>query len=434
MWQYLAEASLSMAVFYLLYQWLLRAHTEFRFNRLYLLVALVASLAVPLLRWPVVAVGGVAETLPTITLSTVTVAVGQEVSRFPSIAAWLLAVWLVGALIGLLLLLKDMAALWLAVRKYPNIPQKGYRMVLTGGTLPVSSFFRYLFWDETSGMSQQDALQIQRHELAHIRQGHTWDLLLANVVKAVFWFHPVAHWWVSALEEQHEYLADEAVLKQADPESYARLVTLTLFRQLQLNLSHSFNSSITKRRINMMFKEKSSSFPIFRVGTLFASVLVAVFFFACEVEQPAEVATTKTMEIEPADQLPEGSGEVIEDVVQKQPGVGRTLQEDGNEVFEVVEHTAAPVGGFEQFYGDLAQELKYPESAKNAKMEGKVYVQFVVDKDGTITDVKAIKSPDDALSAEAVRVVQAMPKWLPGKQSDKPVKQRIVLPIMFKLS
>jgi periplasmic protein TonB len=108
-------------------------------------------------------------------------------------------------------------------------------------------------------------------------------------------------------------------------------------------------------------------------------------------------------------------------------------KEDPNQIFLVVEETAAPIGGMPAFYEFVGKKLKYPAQARRMGVEGKVFVEFVIERDGTITDVKAIKGIGAGCDEEAVRVLQSAPKWKPGKQRGKPVRQRMVLPIAFKL-
>jgi periplasmic protein TonB len=108
-------------------------------------------------------------------------------------------------------------------------------------------------------------------------------------------------------------------------------------------------------------------------------------------------------------------------------------KEDVNQIFLVVEETAAPIGGMPAFYEFVGKKLKYPAQARRMGIEGKVFVEFVIERDGSITDVKAIKGIGAGCDEEAVRVLQSAPKWKPGKQRGKPVRQRMVLPIAFKL-
>ena len=109
-------------------------------------------------------------------------------------------------------------------------------------------------------------------------------------------------------------------------------------------------------------------------------------------------------------------------------------EEVAETIFTIVEDPASPVGGNEAFYRFIYDNIKYPTQARRMGIEGKVFVQFVVEKDGTLTDVQAVKGIGAGCDEEAVRVVKAHPKWNPGKQRGQPVKQRIIIPITFKLN
>ncbi|MBX2968612.1 MAG: TonB family protein [Cyclobacteriaceae bacterium] len=108
-------------------------------------------------------------------------------------------------------------------------------------------------------------------------------------------------------------------------------------------------------------------------------------------------------------------------------------KEDVDQIFLVVEETATPKGGMAAFYKYVGDKMKYPAQARRMGIEGKVFVEFVINRDGSITDVKAIKGIGAGCDEEAIRVVQSAPPWNPGKQRGKPVRQRYVVPITFKL-
>jgi len=109
-------------------------------------------------------------------------------------------------------------------------------------------------------------------------------------------------------------------------------------------------------------------------------------------------------------------------------------EEVSDEIFEVVEENATPVGGMQDFYQYFAKELVYPVIARKAGVEGKVYIQFVVDKSGNVSQVKVVKGLGHGCDEEAIRVVKKGPKWNPAKQRGRPVNSRVTLPLIFKLS
>ncbi len=112
---------------------------------------------------------------------------------------------------------------------------------------------------------------------------------------------------------------------------------------------------------------------------------------------------------------------------------GTPTEELSDEPFEVVEEQPEFPGGLNAFRQYLQDHLRYPESAQDAGIQGKVMIRFVVERDGSATAVEVYKSVDPALDKEAVRVVKSIPKWKPGKQQGKAVRTRYVIPIVFSL-
>lgn len=108
--------------------------------------------------------------------------------------------------------------------------------------------------------------------------------------------------------------------------------------------------------------------------------------------------------------------------------------DDDDRIYEVVEENAQFPGGDEACLKWLAEHLKYPSICQEQGVQGRVFVSFVVNKDGSIVDVEIKRSPDPNLSKEAERVVKAMPKWKPARQGNRNVRSRFNLPVMFRLN
>ncbi len=109
-------------------------------------------------------------------------------------------------------------------------------------------------------------------------------------------------------------------------------------------------------------------------------------------------------------------------------------EEESEKIFTIVEETASPKGGLAAFYQYVAENIKYPVQAKRMNIQGRVYVEFVIAKDGTLTDVHIVKGIGAGCDEEALRIVQEAPPWNPAKQRGKPVRQRYTLPIVFKMA
>lgn len=146
------------------------------------------------------------------------------------------------------------------------------------------------------------------------------------------------------------------------------------------------------------------------------------------IEVPDEEEIEEEIEVDLDVEMTEET--VIEEVVFEEP----VEEEETDEIFTIVEQQPGFKGGISAFYSYVGKKMKYPSQARRMGIEGKVFVQFVVGKDGSISDVKIMRGIGAGCDEEAVRVIKNSPNWTPGKQRGKPVKVRMVLPITFKLS
>ena len=106
-----------------------------------------------------------------------------------------------------------------------------------------------------------------------------------------------------------------------------------------------------------------------------------------------------------------------------------------DEIFTIVEEPPSPKeGGMPALYQYIGNTLRYPKEAKDQKVEGKVFVQFIIDKEGHVTDVEVVRGIGHGCDKEALEVIKNAPDWNPGRQAGKPVNVKMVLPISFKLS
>jgi periplasmic protein TonB len=150
-----------------------------------------------------------------------------------------------------------------------------------------------------------------------------------------------------------------------------------------------------------------------------------------EKEVEEEIPTIQELkEIEPAAETNQGDGEIVfeepvEAVVEE--------AEDPNKIYTIVEQQPEFEGGIPAMMKFISKNMKYPAQSRRMGIEGSVFVSFVVDTDGKIGDVQTVKGISADCDKEAMRVVQAMPRWKAGKQNGKPVKVRFVLPIKFVL-
>ena len=285
------------------------------------------------------------------------------------------------------------------------------------------SWFRWVVVSEDD--LGDGAREILIHETAHARAGHSWDIVLADAVIIMQWFNPLAWIMKNSLKDIHEFEADEAVIDSGvNAKQYQLLIIKKAVGARLYSIANSFNHSLTKKRITMMCKEKSNKWS--RAKALYIVPVAAIAALAFTTVEPANATESET--------LPKGSEFVANNEKEIAENYVQQLPDGDDKVYLVCENAPTFPGGTHAMYKYLAGNIKYPDEAKAAGKQGRVMVQFVVRKDGSISDVSVAKSAGDAsLDKEAVRAVSSMPKWNPGTQGGKPVNVQYTIPVQFKL-
>lgn len=509
---YLAKLSAYWIALYVLYALFLRRQTFLRWNRTYLLGSLVLSFALPLVQYP-----EAAPPLPIVyQVSAALFTVVAEVPS-PSLLTWENVLWLIyglGALVMLVRLARNFRHLFSFLQKGDRIPMEGYTLVLLDDNAAGSfSFMKWVFISPADYARNFDT--ILTHELVHVRQRHSWDILLVEILHVVFWFNPIVVLYKNALQEVHEYLADQQVaLAQAvtnSPDCYAEfLISYALNGPTNVLTNQFFNSKLLKSRITMLYKNKNSKWSLGKYAAValligFASLMVA----SCEREvmptsangeqmvkgninvtgiintpdhKPLMGATVsdgqgkKGVTTDAAGRfslkVPAGStltlshpdyGKIIMGVSGKYKNAdydltmpskggksnnmvlspsadgqsvkvtGQTSETNGEMIFTVVEKSPEFPGGIEAMYKFLGENIKYPEAAAKANVQGRVFLNFIITSEGEIKDITILKGLGFGADEESIRVISKMPRWNPGMQSGRAVNVRYNLPISFQL-
>lgn len=489
---YLFEANVALLLFGAFYYVFLRKDMHFDVRRLYILGMTVFSLLLPFLHFNLSLGAGNRETVKTIQtlmLPELVITAGQvqetavagEWSWF-NVAGML---YITGTLIlGAWFLFQLGQVVWFFVNSRTRIERHpDHILIYTNGTLPTFSFFRLLFLDNSMPVSEEEKECIIAHELAHIRQLHSLDILLLESVKIIFWMNPVCWFFRHQIQDLHEYLADEKIISRTSPEDYSSLLARMALNKAHLSIGHHFSKSKTLKRIKMM-KTTKTQLKRWKFAALAPILGIILLVFSCNdeaMDDMQQVVESSTMTTNlPADveqkmnelqaQYPDAKFNYMETDMKNEEKVGElksldpntiawmnvTKDDDGNgtigmivkvngtlqkvgemtkdgDVFIVVEEPAKPMGGYEEFYQYIADNLTYPEEARNMGIEGKVFIQMIIDTDGSIMDVHPVKGIGAGCDEEAVRVISQAPAWTPAEQRGKAVKQKIVLPIVFSL-
>ena len=409
MLMYLIKANVVLVVLFGFYQLISAGDTFFKWRRLSLLTVYVLSLLVPTIDLSVLVneTAPLGNILPRMAYNLPEVMVKPTRDAFD----WhQLAVWLYAA-VALALLMRvfwQVVVVCRLAQRSERATLHGTAVCLLTGDYSPFSFFRWIFVNPVN-KSPSQVKQILTHEQTHVAQWHSVDALLSQLFVAAFWFNPVA--WLMRLQVRNnlEYLADRAVISGGtDKKAYQYHLLAVAYRTNVATITNNFNVLPLKKRIKMMNKQTSNPLARFKY-LLFVPLAIALLAMNSTTiranVQKKVVKTTKT-----------------------------TKKADAsNKVYEVVEQMPTFPGGDAALMKYLAENIKYPVSAQKAKEQGRVVVQFIVEKDGTVTGVKTVRSVTPALDAEAVRVIKAMPKWTPGKQGGQPVRVNYNVPVSFRL-
>lgn len=416
-------STLAAGLLYGLYCLTLRRDRWLQLNLWYLLVAIGFSMVFPFIKLPdgfgqasqsVASVEEFLVTMNEVEISAITA---------PRTLGVMVDLYLVGVALCAVYLLFQLAAQVVIVirlrRRHKayrasdgfDIPRGAALVLLDDDTAPYS-FFNHIVVG-TRGLNDDEVRCILAHESLHVRQGHTVDLLFARLLCCLMWFNPFAWLIMREIRAVHEFLADAASIGACGREGYLHL----LYRQATGtgygHITNNFKSINLKKRIIMMNKTKTR-FGVWKVAAALP-VAVLLLMVGCK------PATEKAVDQE---EIPfEYSGE----------DKSAPMDADTDQVFQVVEVDPEFPGGMEALIKYLSENIKYPEQAKKDKIQGKVYISFVVEKDGSVADAKVLRGIGGGCDEEALRVVNAMPKWTPGKQRNTPVRVQFNLPVAFKL-
>jgi TonB family protein len=478
--KYFLIATISSIVFYAIYYFFLRKESFHKFNRFYLLGALIVSLLIPLVRFTIPAPILAAEQVSTFSELIIYIQLPEFTVSAQTASGWSLAkifwsIYLTGVFFfSILFIIKLIKISSLIIQSKKN--KKGnYIFIEYDENMAPFSFFNYIFMN-SDAYNQEDKESIILHEKIHVKQHHSWDLIFVELLGIVLWFNPVILLYKRSLQIIHEYLADHRVLRHGiEQGAYLDL----LLRQLILpNMSvgaqnfvrvpgHHFNYLLTKNRFKMLKNHYYSKWALAKA--IFVLPLIAfLLMLNCKpkTEEPEVIEYQISLE-----NMGSGSDEEITyevDIIQADGSVKKIdvrrlekvpegsdvffLDKDGNvdasytffwaenetEVKEAplrfVEVMPEPVGGMDAIYKFLQENLRYPKEARDKGISGQVFIEFVVEKDGSIDNVKVLKGVDPDLDAESVRVVKLMPKWKPGKQKGEPVRTYFNIPIRFTIN
>ena len=443
---YILKSSVCLVLFYLFFRLLLSKETFHRFNRMALLGVLFFSLLIPCIEVTTrhqvevqQAVLSIEQLLLMAELEASPANVGavQETSAISWVQIVLL-VYLAGILFLACRNIYSLICLFRLIHsgKHEKL-EKGVTLVVHNQEIAPFSWMKYIVISRKD--LEVNVREILIPEMAHIHHRHSVDLLVADICIFFQWFNPGAWLLKQELQNIHEYEADETVINEGvNAKEYQLLLIKKAVGTRLYSMANSFNHSKLKKRITMMLKEKSSPWARLKYLYVLPVAAIAVTAFARpEVSDKVEkISSVKVNDLAAIveTKVAESAGDTTKpaDVKYVPAEVRKRLK--GTLVFEVAEEMPEfPGGGMSAFMDYIKTNMRYPASAKENGTQGRVTVQFVVDEDGSIKDSKVLRSVDKDMDAEALRLINTMPKWKPGRQKGQPVAVKFTVPVMFRL-
>lgn len=427
MMAYILKSGLLISLFYSFFILFMRRTTFFRFNRVVLLVGSTICLTLPLIDFDF---GPALESmyLPRLVLpASIVGSDGPSAAAAQGSWSWkefLTLVYILGAEGVVLLTVASIVKTVIMIRRGQKTDFPDLRLSVVEEDMPSFSFLRNVV------MSREDFEQnpmILTHERAHVHSLHSVDLLLFSVVLALQWFNPLVWIMRTELKMLHEYEADEAVINQGiDAKLYQLLLVKKAVGAQRFQMANGFNHTKLKNRITMMQSVKSSNW--LRLGYVACVPVLAAALCFC---------TNKSNSLTDAEDKAYEATLNYDKVESDIPVEVKTMTKEIDKEaipFQLVDVQPTFNGGDANAFAKWVNtNLEYPESAKEANIQGRVMCQFAIDEEGNLVDAQIIRGVNEALDNEALRVLKMSPKWKPGILDGKPVKVSFAFPIIYRL-
>lgn len=449
---YSLKVALCLIAFYLVYKLLLSRETFFGFNRAVLLGMAAVSLLLPLVHFTVedapAAAGGFV-----VVEDIVMQAVAEDAPAFTvTVAQVCFLIYVAGVAFFLCREVWSLFSLRRMIRGGRHVSTDGgVNVVVVSGDVSPFSWMGNIVISEKDYADSPEYILV--HERAHVAARHSVDILLCDLLIVFQWFNPAAWLLKAELQCVHEYEADSRVLASGvNASDYQLLLIRKAVGDKLFSMANNLNQSSLKKRITMMLKKKSNPWSRVRMAAVIPVAAVAVVAFATPkaeslsnvIESESEALVSKVMPAVKAQA--DGASQVATEMAAADAAPVKAEAEtqpkadapeavapgDDDKVYDIVEQQPEFPGGPSAMAKWLGDNIKYPAEAAKNNIQGRVIVQFVVGSDGTVGGAKIMRGVDPLLDQEALRVINAMPKWTPGKQDGKVVAVKYTIPVTFR--
>jgi len=422
---YLLKMSLSFTLLYLLYLLLLRRSTFNNCQRAYLLLLPTASILIPLAKFPEkLDSQPIQFNLPEILIKTHVITPVNE--HLLSLQVWLIILYGLGLTFMITRFVLRIVRLLLITNKAKfNSHWQSY-IVQPTDFHGAGSFFNVLFLQ--GGKIDNAEPLIIEHELIHIRQKHWVDIIIAQLFTSFNWFNPLSYLLINSLRLQHEFIADRIICQDSlKKHAYQDLLFAKSFGSINFLEIHSFNKpsylKIRIMKLNQAVSAKSQLLYYLSAVPVMTLLIVTSMIFS---GQATAIGLNR----------PERKIGLVESRITNEFVQHKTAKDSGDQkVYNQSQTPPAYPGGDIQFMSDLDHNLHYPKEAKAKQIEGSIMVNFIVEKNGSISSAHVIRGEEIGygLAEAALKAVSQLKNFKPGILNGKKVRVSYSVPITFKL-
>lgn len=447
---YSVKVAVCLALFYLFHKLLMSRDTFHTFNRFAILSMMLLSLVLPLVHLSLDSEAGINRgtvALEGLVAQTVVADGGNGVGEGLTLTQVLLAAYVLGVVLFVGKALLSVGSLLRLIRRARCVEvRNGIRIYTMQGDISPFSWFRYIIMSEKDW--QENRREIVLHEMAHIRRCHSMDVAVCNMMIVFQWYNPAAWLLKRELQTLHEYEADEAVLSAGvDATHYQMLLIRKAVGERLFSMANNLNHNSLKKRITMMKIKRTNPVQKAKIAFVLPLAAMTVAAFASQkvenlsekVEQESEAFSS--VSDNPVVRAVDETARVAAVKVQEDKALEEasslsmasdTAETKSGKEFPCIPETSPQFpGGHIALVEYLSKNIKFPKEKEKENVRARVVASFTVDKDGSITDAKIVRSQGEAFDNEALRVINGMPKWIPGTQNGKAVSVKYTLPITF---
>lgn len=418
---YLLKCITFQLVFLLIYDLLFRRETFFQWNRVYLIGTYALSMVLPLVNIEGLgdSVPVLAQTYPDYLWNTKAGVVVNTNGQAPIHRLWPVILYGIGVAIAGLLFLNKLRQIHQLRRKGHVNKHRDFIEVRVPDSLLAFSFFRAIFLGDA--ISKDAYKGIVAHELVHIRQGHSYDLLFFELMRIAAWFNPFAYIYQARVSVLHEYIADAKVSETGLKEQYQLLLSQVFQTKHISFINQFFRTSLLKKRIVMLQKEESKN--KFKLKYL----LIAPMVFAM-LALTSSWNAVGLMNKTPASEVETNPLYVLNDSIWAFADVEQAP------IFPGCENEGGDKECFKKMvFRHISKHFNYPKEAEDRGIHGQVNTLFTISESGTVQNIKVL-GPHELLENEVKRIISKLPDMKPAVHDGQHVKVGFSVPIMFKLT